>query len=125
MKIFDTCLKIEEILKGYLIASNKTNDKKKSEYYKHEAYRLNFTTRELDLFYNWGFSNLIYVPHLNHWACVMPKDYKYLNSTSYPYSKENPPIIFVSGNVDSVLDEYLSELDEYLNEEKNNERKEV
>lgn len=118
MKIFDTCLKIEEILKDYLKASNKTNDKKKSEYYKHEAYRLNFTARELDLFYNWGFSNLVYVPKLNHWACVMPKDYEYLNSTSYPYSKEDPPIIFVSGNVDSVLDEYLSG----LSEEKSNEQ---
>ena len=28
MKIFDTCLKIEEILKGYLIASNKQTTKR-------------------------------------------------------------------------------------------------
>lgn len=102
--------KIVGIKKVYLASYEKAlkDNSDKTEYYRIEFNRLSFTERELLKFNEWGFSNLIYVPVLEHWACVMPNDYKYLEGTSYPYSEEDPPIVFVSGVADSVLDEYLS-----------------
>ena len=102
-------LKIRGVAADYLDASTKATDEEKARYYRHEFYRLSFVAREINLFDDWGFSNIIYVSTLDHWACVMPKDYEYLDSISYPYDKENPPIVFVSGNADCVLNEYLSE----------------
>lgn len=109
MNTYDAFLKIRNVATDYFDAATKTIDKKKSIYYRQEFYRLNFAAGEINLFNNWGFSNIIYVPVLNHWACVMPNDYKYLEDTVHPYSEEDPPIVFVSGNTECVLDEYLSE----------------
>lgn len=108
MNTLDAFLKIKNVATDYLDAATKATDEEKSNYYRHEFYRLSFAAREINLFNDWGFSNIVYVPTLDHWACVMPKDYEYLDSTSYPYSKEDPPIVFVSGNTDCVLNEYLS-----------------
>jgi len=103
--------KIAAVKMIYLASYEKAikDNSDKINYYRIEFNRLSFAERELSKFNEWGFSNLIYVPVLEHWACVMPNDYKYIEDTSYPYSEEDPPIIFVSGVVDSVLDEYLSE----------------
>ena len=109
MNTLEAFLKIRDVATNYLDASTKATDEEKANYYRHEFYRLSFAAREINLFNDWGFSNIVYVSVLDHWACVMPKDYEYLDSTSYPYSEEDPPIIFVSGNAECVLNEYLSE----------------
>ena len=58
-------------------------------------------------FEDWGFCAITYTPVFQRWACLFPRNYKYIGGRSYPYSEDDPPILFVSGVVDGILDEYL------------------
>lgn len=102
--------KIDNIARDFnslIISAYQNNDDQKEKYYKIEFYRLTFASSELRKFEDWGFCAVTYIPQLERWACLFPKDYKYIGGRSYPYSKEDPPILFVSGVVDGILDEYL------------------
>lgn len=102
--------KLDNIAKDFnslIISAYQVQDEQKEKYYKTEFYRLTFASSELRKFEDWGFCAVTYIPQLERWACLFPKDYKYIGGRSYPYSEEDPPILFVSGVVDGILDEYL------------------
>lgn len=103
-----------------IISAYQNNDEQKQKYYKTEFYRITFASSELKKFEDWGFCAITYIPVLQRWACLFPKNYKYIGGRSYPYSEDDPPILFVSGVVDGVLDEYL-----YKEYTQRNEREEV
>lgn len=102
--------KLDNIAKDFnslIISAYQVQDEQKEKYYKTEFYRLTFASSELRKFEDWGFCAVTYIPQLERWACLFPKNYKYIGSKSYPYSEDDPPILFVSGVVDGILDEYL------------------
>ena len=66
MNTLDAFFKIREVATEYLDAATKSTDEEKANYYRHEFYRLSFAAREINLFNDWGFSNIIYVPALDH-----------------------------------------------------------
>lgn len=90
-----------------IISAYQKNDEQKQKYYKTEFYRLAFASSELKKFEDWGFCAVTYIPVLQRWVCLFPKNYKYIGGRIYPYSEDDPPILFVSGVVDGILDEYL------------------
>ena len=102
--------KLDNIAKDFnslIISAYQSQDEQKEKYYKIEFYRLTFASSELRKFEDWGFCAVTYIPQVERWACLFPRDYKYIGGRSYPYSEEDPPILFVSGVVDGILDEYL------------------
>lgn len=102
--------KLDKIAQDYnslIISAYQNNDEQKQKYYKTEFYRLTFASSELKKFEDWGFCAITYTPVLQRWACLFPRNYKYIGGRSYPYSENDPPILFVSGVVDGILDEYL------------------
>ena len=102
--------KLDKIAQDYnslIISAYQNNDEQKQKYYKAEFYRLTFASSELKKFEDWGFCAITYIPIFQRWACLFPRNYKYIGGRSYPYSEDDPPILFVSGVVDGILDEYL------------------
>lgn len=102
--------KLDKIAQDYnslIISAYQNNDEQKQKYYKAEFYRLSFASSELKKFEDWGFYAITYTPVFQRWACLFPRNYKYIGGRSYPYSEDDPPILFVSGVVDGILDEYL------------------
>lgn len=102
--------KLDKIAQDYnslIISAYQNNDEQKQKYYKAEFYRLTFASSELKKFEDWGFCAVTYITVLQRWACLFPRNYKYIGGISYPYSEDDPPILFVSGVVDGILDEYL------------------
>lgn len=102
--------KLDNIARDFnslIISAYQSQDEQKEKYYKIEFYRLTFASSELRKFEDWGFCAVTYIPQVERWACLFPRDYKYIGGRSYPYSEEDPPILFVSGVVDGILDEYL------------------
>lgn len=102
--------KLDKIAQDYnslIISAYQNNDEQKQKYYKAEFYRLTFASSELKKFEDWGFCAVTYTTVLQRWACLFPRNYKYIGGISYPYSEDDPPILFVSGVVDGILDEYL------------------
>lgn len=103
--------KLETVARDYnnlIIKAHQYKDEKKEKYYTTEYNRIQFSIAEIKQFLTWGFSFVTYITVLERWACVMPNDCKYLGKEYYFYSEENQPILFVSGTVDSVLDEYAT-----------------
>lgn len=99
--------KISQDYNSLIISAYQNNDEQKQKYYKAEFYRLTFASSELKKFEDWGFYAITYIPVFQRWACFFHRNYKYIDGRSYPYSEDDPPILFVSGVVDGILDEYL------------------
>lgn len=102
--------KLDKIAQDYnslIISAYQNNDEQKQKYYKAEFYRLTFASSELKKFEDWGFCAITYIPIFQRWACLFPKNYKYIGGRSCLYSEDDPPVLFVSGVVDGILDEYL------------------
>ena len=94
--------KIAQDYNSLIISAYQNNDEQKQKYYKAEFYRLTFASSELKKFEDWGFCAITYIPIFQRWACLFPRNYKYIGGRSYPYSEDDPPILFVSGVDDGV-----------------------